>query len=175
MNHRRDFLRENKLSLKELQRTTTGKMLQSKQEEEKRNPWRKPANKIPDAPTTTSTTNIRRSCSHQRLPGNDENCHQQMPMKGCCCIHGQDQNARNGGHQRRSRSYIRNTQTENPMNMKRNGYDNGPVVADHHCCCASAQSFSSRNSNVSKAESRDQEIQTEDICDEQFLYEALKR
>lgn len=168
MLHRRDFLRENKLSLKELQRATTGKFLQTKQEAEKRTPWRKQAPKPQDLASTSS----RRSYSQQKFSANDENHHNHQPHNngrhcGAGVLHGAD------GVLRRSRSHIRNAKSDlTATMMQRNGFDNGCEV---HCCCGSAQSSNSTIGKLAKVESRDQEIQTEDICDEQFLYEALRR
>lgn len=165
MNHRRDFLRENKLSLKELQRATVGKILHSKQEEEKRTPWRKTQTK-----THEISANVRRSYSHQRVSGNDENHHNHQHLPGGCC--GGDKNYPNDNY-RRSRSHIQNTRNDCSTTMvKRNGYDRN---RECHCCCGSTQSFPTGNNKTSNIQLRDQEIQTEDIYDEQFLYEALKR
>lgn len=165
MNHRRDFLRENKLSLKELQRATTGKILHSKQEAEKRTPWRKTQTKTQEIPG-----NVRRSFSHQRVSGNDENRHNHQHLSGGCCVG--DKNHSNDVY-RRSRSYIQNSRNDcTATTVTRNGCDRNQ---EFHCCCNSAQSCSSGNNKAFKVKLRDQEIQTEDIYDEQFLYEALKK
>lgn len=172
MLHRRDFLRENKLSLKELQRATTGKFLQSKQEEEKRTPWRKQAPKAQESAVAIN----RRSSSHQKLSTNDENLHNQQRQNGTShCEMGNGMvHQTNGGVLRRSRSHIRSVKNDRTETMMpRNGFNNG---CEFHCCCGSTPSTTtSTNGKLDRIESRDQEIQTEDICDEQFLYEALKR
>ncbi|XP_065369700.1 uncharacterized protein LOC135961969 [Calliphora vicina] len=179
MNHRRDFLRENKLNLRELQKNTTHKLTQQKQEHEKKQ--YKHLQKFHR--TQEQTAPARRSASQSRnaeyngsrqsriTAGADEG------VGGC-----------GGGAAAAVRGKPNYLGLRRAYSQQRQSVDN--LQMGSSCCCnhqapqtqhretqygeriprsASAVSF------LSKAESCDKEIQTEDIHDEDFLYEALKK
>uniref|UniRef100_A0A1B0A1V7 Enkurin domain-containing protein n=1 Tax=Glossina pallidipes TaxID=7398 RepID=A0A1B0A1V7_GLOPL len=161
MNHRRDFLRENRLNLKELQRTTTNKLTQNKLEQEKKYQQYTPKNQRPQEQYIMN----RRSASQHRivLDGN-ENLRGRMmlrdpqqPPRRSCSIHRQP------------------TDNGLPKQQQPN------FVHDNERCCLNPDSSVKcpRNSSVKpmafQNDSCDKEIQTEDICDEVFLYEALRK
>uniref|UniRef100_A0A1A9UGJ3 Enkurin domain-containing protein n=1 Tax=Glossina austeni TaxID=7395 RepID=A0A1A9UGJ3_GLOAU len=163
MNHRRDFLRENRLNLKELQRTTTNKLIQNKLEQEKMYQQYTPKNQRPQEQYIMN----RRSASQHRI-------------------------VLDGNENLRGRTMLRDPQlppSRRSCSIQRQPTDNGlpkqqqqpNFVHDNERCCLNPESSVKcpRNSTgkptALQSDSCDKEIQTEDICDEVFLYEALKK
>ncbi|XP_013109043.2 probable serine/threonine-protein kinase DDB_G0280133 isoform X1 [Stomoxys calcitrans] len=182
MNHRRDFLRENKLNLRELQKNTTNKLAQQQQDLERKqhkhlHRYHKSHEQQPNVG--------RRSDSLQRYDDNDKGQYQSSRMT---TGRGTDGNMPNRGTAaaaaapqrqmsfRRSYSQQRNGSRENiQQTATRNGNEayvcNNPLEQKANRVPRSGSAMSI----ISKAESCDKEIQTEDILDEEFLYEALKK
>ncbi|KAI9589119.1 hypothetical protein GQX74_007288 [Glossina fuscipes] len=163
MNHRRDFLRENRLNLKELQRTTTNKLTQNKLEQEKKTQQYTPKNQRPQE---QYILNRRSASQHKIVLDGSENLRgrmmprdpQQPLSRRSCSIHRQP------------------SDYGLPKQQQQSNY-----VHDNERCCLNPESSVKcpRNSIVKpmalKSDSCDKEIQTEDICDEEFLYEALRK
>lgn len=176
MNHRRDFLRENKLSLRELQKTTTHKLTQQRQENE-----RKQYRHLQKFQKTQEQNFARRSASQCRNV--EQNCHRQTRLAA-----GTDEGG--GGVVvptiRGKPNYLG---LRRAYSQQRQSVENLQNISS--CCCSHRPTgktcsretqyrermprSASAISVVSKAESCDKEIQTEDIHDEDFLYEALKK
>uniref|UniRef100_A0A1B0G1H7 Enkurin domain-containing protein n=1 Tax=Glossina morsitans morsitans TaxID=37546 RepID=A0A1B0G1H7_GLOMM len=155
MNHRRDFLRENKLNLKELQRTTANKLMQTKHEKE-----RKLQQLHPKFPKQQEQHVTRRSASKHKVVSENKDG-----------LKGEMQHQSNQQPTRRSYSFHKAAASTKLAN---NCHDNDK------CCLNPASSVKcprngSATSASSKFEACDKSIQTEDICDEEFLYEALKK
>lgn len=175
MNHRRDFLRENKLSLRELQKTTSHKLTQQKQEfERKQNKYLQTFHK------TQESTFDRRSASQSRNGYRQSRITAGIDDAGggdgnCTTIRGKPNYI---GYRRacsQQRKSVENLQPvtscccNHQQHQQRNTQPKETQYRDHMPRSASAVSV------LSKAESCDKEIQTEDINDEDFLYEALKK
>lgn len=181
MNHRRDFLRENKLNLRELQKTTTNRIQQQKLEQERQQ--QKHLQKFLKSQEQHATDG-RRSASQSRYTADKgkeakaNGFRQQLSIQ-----HVAEKEVGRHNHRqamRRSYSLQRESRENLQPSNQRQYYGNGTAV-DGHC-----PDYEVRNQNgmprsctqasvMSKAESCDKEIQTEDINDEEFLYEALKK
>uniref|UniRef100_A0A1B0BAN7 Enkurin domain-containing protein n=1 Tax=Glossina palpalis gambiensis TaxID=67801 RepID=A0A1B0BAN7_9MUSC len=155
MNHRRDFLRENKLNLKELQRTTANKLMQTKHEKE-----RKLQQLHPKFQKQQEQHVARRSASKHKVA-----------LESKDALRGEMQHQLPQQPTRRSYSFHKAAASNKLAN---NCHDNDK------CCLNPASSVKcprngSATSANSKFEACDKSIQTEDIYDEEFLYEALKK
>ncbi|XP_061392756.1 uncharacterized protein LOC133328223 [Musca vetustissima] len=173
MNHRRDFLRENKLNLRELQKNTTNKLIQKQQELERRQ----------------QKYLHRRSDSQQRYESTGRTEYSSTTGMTVASKGTGDGVTQCGG----GRTSVLRGRPEEVMRQKqlsfRRSYSQqrvgGPPTNPHerntgadHYRTANRNSMprsASVVSVVSKAESCDKEIQTEDILDEEFLYKALKK
>ncbi|XP_075169868.1 uncharacterized protein LOC142241908 [Haematobia irritans] len=170
MNHRRDFLRENKLNLRELQKNTTHKLVQQQQEQEKKE--QKHLHRY-----HKNNGTMRRSESLQRYGDIDKEQYQSNRMTTSketvapSAIKGQVH------HNQRPlrRSYSQQRTDSLQQTIAKNGFDTPTSnnQGDHRI--NRVPRSTSAVSIISKAESCDKEIQTEDILDEEFLYEALKK
>uniref|UniRef100_A0A1A9WR37 Enkurin domain-containing protein n=1 Tax=Glossina brevipalpis TaxID=37001 RepID=A0A1A9WR37_9MUSC len=152
-NHRRDFLRENKLSLKELQRSTANKLMQTKHEKEKKLQQLHPKVQKQQEQRVTCGSSSRNKAALENK-GN---------MKGEAQFEPRQQSTK--------RSYSFHRALAKHANYS---HDNDK------CCLNPASSVTcprngSATSVVSKIASCEKGIQTEDICDEEFLYEALRK
>lgn len=175
MHHRRDFLRENKLNLRELQKNTTDKIIQQKQEIERKQ--LKHLHRYHKSQEHITVT--RRSDSQRRYEDNQDRRHNHQPPSrmttdrgtGAGGLHANPAHFRRSYSQQRgdgSRENILPTQPVKKFDsheLNKNQIDHKNVGAVPVPRCASATSI----------QSCDKEIQTEDIIDEDFLYEALKK
>lgn len=171
MNHRRDFLRENKLNLRELQKNTTNKLVQKQQELERKQ--QKYLHRRSDSQQRYESTGRTGYTSSTRMTADRGAGAVVTPCNGSTKQNGIRGRPEEGMRQkqlsfRRSYSQQRVGEQINPYERNAGEHyksDNRNSVPRS----ASVVSF------VSKAESCDKEIQTEDIIDEEFLYRALKK
>uniref|UniRef100_A0A1I8NL34 Enkurin domain-containing protein n=1 Tax=Musca domestica TaxID=7370 RepID=A0A1I8NL34_MUSDO len=171
MNHRRDFLRENKLNLRELQKNTTNKLVQKQQEQERKQ--QKYLHRRSDSQQRYESTGRTGYTSSTRMTADRGAGAVVTPCNGGTKQNGIRGRPEEGMRQkqlsfRRSYSQQRVGEQINPYERNAGEHykaDNRNTVPRS----ASVVSF------VSKAESCDKEIQTEDIIDEEFLYRALKK
>uniref|UniRef100_A0A1A9W1Y7 Enkurin domain-containing protein n=1 Tax=Glossina brevipalpis TaxID=37001 RepID=A0A1A9W1Y7_9MUSC len=158
MNHRRDFLRENRLNLKELQRNTTDKITQNKLEQERKSQQYTPKNQRPQEQYVNRRSNSQLKIA---VEGNDN-------MRGRI--------SREPQRQSNKRSCSLHRAPNNNDLPKESIY-----VHDNDKCCLNPASSVKCPLNIGaisaayKNDSCDKEIQTEDIFDEEFLYEALRK
>lgn len=184
MHHRRDFLRENKLNLRELQKSTSQKLTQQKEEQEK-----KQFKHIQKFQKFREQSLARRSASQNRYvepTGGGSGRSRQSRMTGSMDGGGGGGDIP-GNMNAKAKSNC--MPYRRAFSQQRQRTENVPLCSQ--CCCSHQQKILiSRNESqnqaqvprsvssvsvVSKAESCDKEIQTEDIYDEDFLYKALKK
>lgn len=184
MHHRRDFLRENKLNLRELQKSTTQKLTQQKEEQEK-----KQFKHIQKFQKNREHSLARRSDSQNRNVGSGAGGSGRGRQSRMTA--GTDEGG--GGDMMTKRMAMKAKSNCMPyrraFSQQRQTTENVPLCTS--CCCSNQQQVKnigrdlhdqeqvprsvSSVSVASKAESCDKEIQTEDISDEDFLYQALKK
>ncbi|XP_073813196.1 uncharacterized protein [Musca autumnalis] len=167
MNHRRDFLRENKLNLRELQKNTTNKLIQKQQELERKqlkylHRRSDSQQRYENTGRTEYTTSTTRMTTDRGTGGGGV-----KPSNG---TRGRPEEVMRQKQLSFRRSYSQQRVNERqPSAAHQKNAGDQYRTGDRNARSASVVSF------ISKAESCDKEIQTEDIIDEEFLYKALKK
>ncbi|KAI8122012.1 hypothetical protein FF38_02206 [Lucilia cuprina] len=217
MNHRRDFLRENKLNLRELQKNTTHKLTQQKQDNErKQNKHLQRFHKTQEQ-TTLAPRRSASQCKNVECNGGRQSRNEGITAAGVPTIRGKPNYLGLRRAYSQQRQSVENLQTveanerigvaggggctaevptirgkPNYLGLRRAYSQQRQSVENLETSCQCHQPqrqtqeretqyrermprSESAISIVSKAESCDKEIQTEDIHDEDFLYEALKK